>query len=69
MEKKMVINGMKCMHCKARAEQALKSVEGVLNAEADLETKTASILMERDIEDSVLMNAVKEKGFEPVKVL
>ena len=69
MEKIMIINGMKCMHCKDSVEKALKSVEGVLNAEADLETKTASILMERDIEDSVLMNAVKEKGFEPVKVL
>ena len=43
MEKKMLIEGMKCMHCKANVEKALKGVAGVTDAEVDLEAKTARI--------------------------
>ena len=69
MEKKMLIDGMKCMHCKASVEKALKSVSGVTEAEADLETKTARIVTDTDIPDDALMAAVKEKGFEPLRML
>ena len=36
MEKKMLIDGMKCMHCKASVEKALKGVAGVKEAEAEV---------------------------------
>ena len=68
MEKKMLIDGMKCMHCKASVEKALKGVAGVTEAEVDLEVKTARIVLDADVADDVLMAAVKEKGFEPVTV-
>ncbi len=69
MEKKMLIEGMKCMHCKASVEKALKGVAGVTDAEVDLETKTARILADADVSDEALMEAVKEKGFVPVKII
>ena len=69
MEKKMLIDGMKCMHCKATVEKALKEVEGVKEAEADLEAKTVTIILDADVPDEALMAAVKEKGFEPLKML
>ena len=59
MEKKMKIEGMKCMHCKANVEKALAAVPGVTGAEVSLEEKTAVIRMD----------AVKAKGFEPIKML
>ena len=65
MKKKMMIEGMKCMHCKASVENALKSVEGVTDAVVDLESKTAVITLSTDIPDAVLLDAVKAKGFEP----
>jgi copper chaperone CopZ len=68
MERKMVIEGMKCMHCKASVEKALKDVSGVSDAEADLETKTARIILERPVADAALMDAVRAKGFEPVQI-
>lgn len=68
MEKKMLIEGMKCMHCRASVEKALKGVTGVTDAEVDLETKTARILADTDVTDEALMAAVKEKGFVPVKI-
>ena len=69
MEKTMQIEGMKCMHCKASVEKALKGVAGVTEAEVDLEAKTARIVMEKDIGNEELMAAVKAKGFEPVKMI
>ena len=65
----MLIEGMKCMHCKANVEKALKGVAGVTDAEVDLEAKTARIEADAAVSDEALMAAVKEKGFEPVKML
>ena len=69
MEKRILIEGMKCMHCKANVENALKSVDGVTDAVADLETKTATVKTSVEIEDVLLMEAVRKKGFIPVKIL
>ncbi len=69
MEKKMVVEGMKCMHCKASVEKALKAVPGVTDAEVDLEAKTARIVAEDNVSDTILMEAVKAKGFEPVQMI
>ncbi len=69
MEKKMLVEGMMCMHCKASVEKALKAVAGVTDAEVDLEAQTAKIVLDADVADDVLMGAVKAKGFEPVKMM
>ena len=69
MEKKMKIEGMKCMHCKANVEKALAAVPGVTDAEVSLEEKTAVIRMDAEVADQALMDAVKAKGFEPIKML
>ena len=69
MEKKMRIDGMKCMHCKANVEKALKAVDGVTGAEVNLEEKTAVIQTEKEVSDQVLMDAVKAKGFEPIGMI
>ena len=69
MEKKMIIDGMKCNHCRMTVEKALMGVEGVIKAEADLESRTAVITLERYVDDQVLMNAVAAKDFTPVKML
>ena len=69
MEKKMLVEGMKCIHCKASVEKALKDITGVTDAEVDLEAKTAKIILDTDVADDILMDAVKAKGFEPVKMV
>ncbi len=69
MEKKMLVEGMKCMHCKASVEKALKNVPGVSDAEVDLEKKTATIILDDQVSDDALKDAVREKGFEPVRFL
>ena len=65
----MLVEGMKCMHCKASVEKALKNVPGVSDAEVDLEKKTATIILDDQVSDDALKDAVREKGFEPVRFL
>ena len=69
MEKKMLIEGMMCNHCKMTVEKALKGVEGVSDAVVNLEEKTATITLSGEASDEALMNAVKAKNFTPVKFL
>ncbi len=69
MEKKMLINGMMCAHCKAAVEKALSAVEGVSACVVDLEAKTAVITLDNDVTDEILFDAVKAKRFTPVKML
>ena len=69
MEKTIQVNGMMCNHCKMTVEKALSAVPGVTAAAVDLEAKTATVTLAEDVADAVLMDAIKSKGFEPVKVL
>ncbi len=66
MKKELKINGMACNHCKATVEKVLSGLEGVESCEVDLKKKTATLELSKDIDDSILMNTVKEAGFEPV---
>lgn len=67
MKKIITINGMSCGHCQARVEAALNAIEGV-EAKVDLNKKIAVVTLASDVSDEVLMNAVKEAGYEPVSV-
>ena len=61
MEKKMLVDGMMCNHCKMTVEKALKGVAGVQDAVVNLEEKTVTIQLSGDVTDQVLMNAVAAK--------
>lgn len=69
MEKKMKIEGMMCNHCKMTVEKALKSVDGVTDAVVNLEEKTATVTLSKDVDNQILMDAVAAKDFTPVAIL
>ena len=69
MEKKMLIEGMMCVRCKAAVEKNLAKVPGVSVCTVDLEAKTAAITLESDVADAVLMDVVRKLDFTPVKML
>lgn len=69
MEKKMLIEGMMCNHCKAAVEKNLAKVPGVSACVVDLEAKTATITLENDVADALLMDVVKKLDFKPIKML
>ena len=63
MEKKLNVEGMMCMHCKASVEKVLSAVPGVTAVVVDLEGKTATVTCEVSVLDADLIAAVEKKGF------
>lgn len=63
MKQTFSVSGMKCMHCKARVEDALKGVKGVTSAQADLEGKSVTVEYdEHAVTKDDLRNAVASTG-------
>ena len=69
MEKKILIKGMMCNHCKMSVEKVLSAVPGVASAVVDLEAKTAAVVCDASVTDEALFAAVEKKGFKPVQML
>lgn len=67
IEKTIKIEGMSCMHCVKKVEQALKDIPEIKSAKVDLEEKTAKILLKREIENSIIEKVVQEAGFKVVE--
>nr|WP_317324075.1 heavy metal translocating P-type ATPase [uncultured Flavonifractor sp.] len=67
MTKIMTINGMMCAHCQAHVEKALNAIDGA-TAVVDLEAKTATVTLTKDVADDVLKSAVTEAGYEVVSI-
>ena len=65
MEKKVIIEGMMCMHCRAHAEKALNAIEGA-TATVDLESKTA--IVTGDVSDDAIRAAIAEAGYQVVSI-
>ncbi len=64
MEKKLNVEGMMCMHCKASVEKVLSAVPGVSAVTVDLEAKSAVVNCEASVLDADLIAAVEKKGFK-----
>ena len=64
MEKKLHVEGMMCMHCKASVEKVLGAVEGVTAVVVDLNAKTAVVTCDASVMDAALIAAVEKKGFK-----
>ena len=62
MIKKMIIEGMSCSHCSGRVEKALNGLDGV-KVVVDLDTKTATITLSKDISDDLLKKTVTDAGY------
>ena len=58
------VSGMMCEHCEASVEKALKQVEGVTEVNADHNTGTVKVTMNREIPEELLNQAVIDAGYE-----
>ena len=68
MQKVLVVEGMSCVHCKARVEKALKAVPGVEDAVVDLDGKTASVTCSADVGPEALRAAVEAADYKVVSI-
>ena len=62
MEKKIQIEGMSCAHCSTRVEKALNAIDGV-SATVNLEEKTATLTLTKEVSDAAIKEAVEDAGF------
>ena len=65
MKKTVYIDGMMCNHCTAHVQKALEALEGVESVEMSLENKSATLTLSKDIDDSVLTQAITDAGYTP----
>ncbi|MBQ3251763.1 MAG: cadmium-translocating P-type ATPase [Oscillospiraceae bacterium] len=64
METIIKVEGMMCVHCKARVENVCKDVPGTVNAEVDLQKKQVTVTGTANVE--ALKKAITEAGYEVV---
>ncbi len=57
------VEGLKCPHCKAKVETAIKAIDGVKKAVASLETNEVTITSKKPIDKDVIITVVAEAGF------
>lgn len=66
MEKIIYIEGMSCAHCSRRVENALNELDGV-SATVNLEEKSATLTLTKDVSADAIKEAVEDAGFTLVK--
>ena len=69
MKKTLKIEGMMCQHCVAHVTKALQGVAGVASVEVQLKKKTAVVELSEIVDDTLLIEAVTEAGYEVKKIL
>ena len=67
MKKTIYIDGMMCSHCQAFVQKTLAALPGVESAEVSLEEKKAVLTLSGEVSDKVLMDAVAEAGYTPLR--
>lgn len=64
METVIKVEGMMCVHCKARVENVCKAVTGAVDAVVDLQAKQVTVTGSADV--GALKKAITEAGYEVV---
>lgn len=67
VQKRIIIEGMSCMHCVNHVNEALEKVEGVEHVNVDLDKKEAIVTV-NGTQDEALRQAVLEAGYQVRKI-
>ena len=57
------VEGMMCKNCKAHVENALKALDGVSSAEADLEASSVTVTAKESVTESAMKDTVTKAGY------
>ena len=64
-EKVFKIKGMTCQHCVANVTRAINAIEGV-SSQVNLKKEEAHVVYDRDVDDQVIIAAVKQAGYDVI---
>jgi len=67
-EKTLIIHKMFCSHCVSRVKSALEALDGVESARVDLDSKSAVVVLSKDVSDKTLKEAVEKSGYKVSKI-
>lgn len=67
-EKKLIVDGMTCEHCKGWVEKAINEIDGA-SAKVNLKTREVTVAMDREIPVEELRNAVVNAGYRIVEIM
>ena len=68
MKKVISIEGMRCGHCTASVDKALREIAGVSDVTVDLAAKKAEVEAADTVTDEVLRKAVDDLGFQVCEI-
>ncbi len=66
MEKTLKIEGMMCMHCSGRVKKVLENLAEVDSAIVSHESGTAIITLNKDIDNSILVDLIEAEGYKVI---
>lgn len=69
MEKTMIIEGMMCQHCEKRVKDTLEAIAGVKEAIPSSKQSNAVVILEENVDDSVLKTAVENQGYTVKEII
>jgi len=64
----ITIEGMQCNHCKMSVEKALNAIEEVAKVEVNLQNKTATVELLKDLDNNKLTEVIQEAGFTVIEI-
>lgn len=64
MKKTITVTGMMCEHCEMRVKKALEALPGVASASPDHKKNSVEIVLESEIDDDALREAVEKEGYK-----
>ena len=67
MTKTIKIDGMMCPHCEATVKKTLEAIDGVTSVTANHTEKQATVELSKDVETSILEQAVVDAGYTIIK--
>lgn len=61
------VNGMVCNGCENRVQNALKTIDGVLEVTADYKNNLVTVKKNKDLEKNIIYERIGDLDFEVVK--
>ncbi len=68
MKKTIKITGMMCGHCSGRVKQTLENLAVVESADVSHETGIAEVVLNADVADGILKDAIEQQGYTVTKI-
>ncbi len=68
MTKKITIEGMSCQHCVKHVKEALEELDGIKSVKVSLESKSAEIELNHDVDNEKIKASIDEAGYEVTSI-